>query len=146
MIRKGRFLLPAQGQGLFSPVYIDDLVAGIVLAAGLDAGKGQIYTISGSAAVSCEEFFSHHSRILGSDQPPRKVSTGFAILLAEITRRLVQLFGGQTELGRGTIDMLSRTHGYSIDKARRQLGYEPTIELEEGMARTEAWVRQENLL
>ena len=132
MIRKGKFLLPAHGRGLFSPVYIDDLVAGIELAAGRDAGKGQIYTISGPAGVSCEEFFGYHARMLGSRKPARKVSTGFAIALAETARRVVQLFGGRTELGRGTIDMLSRSAGYSIDKARLQLGYEPRVDLEEG--------------
>jgi len=32
-ITAGRLVLPAQGQGQISPVYIDDLVEGIVLAA-----------------------------------------------------------------------------------------------------------------
>ena len=101
MIQQGKFLLPAHGQGIFSPVYIDDLVDGLVLAAGMEAGKGQIYTISGAAGVSCEEYFGYHARMLGSDKPARTVSTGFAIALAETARWLVQLFGGQTELGRG---------------------------------------------
>ncbi|MCZ6831065.1 MAG: NAD-dependent epimerase/dehydratase family protein [Gammaproteobacteria bacterium] len=146
MIQQGKFLLPAHGQGIFSPVYIDDLVDGLVLAAGQDAGRGQIYTISGSAGVSCEEYFGYHARMLGLTRPARKVSTGFAIALAETVRWLVQLFGGQTELGRGTIDMLSRNAGYSIEKARLQLGYEPQVDLEEGMRRTEQWAREQKLI
>ena len=40
MMRAGQFLLPDAGQGVFSPVYIDDLVDGIVLAAGKSRGCG----------------------------------------------------------------------------------------------------------
>ena len=58
----------------------------------------------------------------------------------------MQLFGGQTELGRGTIDMLSRKTGYSIEKARLQLGYEPQVDLEEGMRRTQQWAKEQGLL
>ena len=76
----------------------------------------------------------------------RKVSTGLALMLAETARRLVQLFGGQTELGRGTIDMLSRSGGYSIEKAREQLGFQPAVNLEEGMARTATWARATGLI
>ena len=68
------------------------------------------------------------------------------IVLAETVRRLVGLFGGQTELGRGTIDMLSRTAGYSIEKAKEELGYVPHFSLEEGMRCTEDWVQSEGIV
>lgn len=142
MIASGKFLLPAHGEGLFSPVYIDDLVRGIALAAGKDEGRGQIYNISGDGPVSCNEFFSYYARMLGSDKQLRMVSTRAATLLAETGRRTVQLFGGHTEMGRGAVDMLSRTAGYSIEKARSQLGYKPEMGLQAGMEKTEAWARQ----
>jgi nucleoside-diphosphate-sugar epimerase len=41
---------------------------------------------------------------------------------------------------------LARTGTYSIAKARRVLGYEPAIDLDEGMRRTEVWLRGEGLL
>ena len=41
---------------------------------------------------------------------------------------------------------LARPGTYSIAKARRMLGYDPAIELDEGMARTEAWLRAEGLV
>ena len=39
LLRKRRFVLPAGGRGIFSPVYIDDLVEGVVRAA-RRAGRG----------------------------------------------------------------------------------------------------------
>jgi nucleoside-diphosphate-sugar epimerase len=140
MLAKGRFLLPAHGQGVFSPVYIDDLVEGIVLAAANAEGRGQIFTIGGGPGVPCAEFFGYHARMLGRDKPLPAVSTRTAMVIAETGRRVYQLLGLPTELGRGTIDMLSRRAGYSIEKARSVLGYQPRINLEDGMQRTAEWV------
>jgi nucleoside-diphosphate-sugar epimerase len=41
---------------------------------------------------------------------------------------------------------LSRTGTYSIEKARRLIGYEPRIDLDEGMRHTEAWLHEQGLL
>lgn len=139
MIAAGRFMLPAHGQGKFSPVYIDDLVQGVVLAGSDAAAGGQIYTITGAASVSCAEFFGYHYRMLGITKPVRTLSTGLALFVAEAARLSSGLVGGNTEQGRGTVDMLSRRAGYSIAKARQMLGYEPQFTLPEGMRRTAAW-------
>lgn len=143
MIKRGRFLLPAHGRGLFSPVYIDDLVQGIVLASTTTQAKGQVFNISGGIEPTCCEFFSHHAAWAGV-AAPRTMSTTAARLLATTVGGLTRLAGGQSELGRGTIDMLSRRAGYSIDKARNLLGYTPQIDLTEGMQRTQAWVIEQD--
>ncbi|MBE9544468.1 MAG: NAD(P)-dependent oxidoreductase, partial [Proteobacteria bacterium] len=65
MIKAGQFMLPANGKSIFSPVYIDDLLTGMKLAAGLPSGAGQIFNLGGGLALTCEEFFSHHYRWLG---------------------------------------------------------------------------------
>jgi nucleoside-diphosphate-sugar epimerase len=52
-----------------------------------------------------------------------------------------------TELSAASVDYIAKEHGrYSIDKARRVLGYEPKVDLEEGMRRCEEWLRAEGLL
>ena len=82
-IAAGRFFLPAMGAGIHSPVYVDDLVGGVLLAARSEAASGQVLTISGGVGVTCEEFFAHYSRMLG--RPPiRKVPTSAAIALAAL--------------------------------------------------------------
>jgi nucleoside-diphosphate-sugar epimerase len=145
MLQSGKFLLPARGEGLFSPVYIDDLVEGLLLAAGHREGAGQIFNISGGIEPSCAEFFGYHANMAGA-KAPRTMATSTALFIAETARVLAQAFGAKTELGRGTIDMLSRKAGYSIEKAQRVLGYEPQVSLEEGMRRTEQWARETGLI
>jgi nucleoside-diphosphate-sugar epimerase len=146
LMSSGRFPLPAHGLGVFSPVYIDDLVRGISLAAEQPEGRGEIFTISGEGGISCEEFFGYHAAMAGRPRALLRMSTGLAVFLAEAGRRLLQLFGRQTELGRGTMDMLSRKAGYSIEKARALIGYQPEISVEEGMRRTREWAENAGLV
>ena len=146
MIRKGMFLLPARGRGVFSPVYIDDLVDGIVLAAGLEAGEGQIFNLLGVEPVPTEEFFAHPVRWAGRSGPPRSFSTPTAIRLATVAGAVSKLLGRPSEASAETMRMLSKTNAVSGEKARRLLGYEARVKLDEGMARTEAWLREQGLL
>jgi len=145
MIKKGLFLLPAHGKGVFRAIYIDDLVNGVMLAAEKDEGIGQIFILGGERAVTCERFFGHYHRMLGKSAP-RAMSTSSAVAIAEIGRAVFRLLGKQTELGRGAMEMLSKKNTVSNAKAHKLLGWYPQVELEEGMKRTEAWLREQKIL
>ena len=143
MIRRGQFLLPAHGRGRFQPIYIDDLVDGVLLAAGLAAGAGQIFNLTGGVEVPTAEFFSHHMRWAGRSGPPRSVSTAGAVRITRALQLLGRLRGRPSEASPQTMLMLSKEHGVSIDKARHLLGYAPRVDVAEGLRRTEAWLRAE---
>lgn len=145
MIKKGLFLLPAHGKGVFRPIYLDDLVNGILLAAEKDAAAGQILLIGGERGVPCEEFFGYYYRMLNKGAP-RTMSTAAAIWVAETGRFIFTLLGKPTELGRGAIEMLSKKTTISNDKAHRLLGWQEEISLSEGMRRTEIWLREQGFL
>lgn len=146
MIQKGLFFLPARGRGIFRAIYIDDLVDGIVLAAEKEVGCGQVFVLGGQAAVTCDEFFGSYYRMLGKGEHPPHFSTRVAVALAEAGRVLFALAGRQTELGRGAMEMLSKKNTVSNAKAKRILGWEPQVDLAEGMRRTEAWLRVQGML
>lgn len=145
MIRKGLFLLPAHGQGIFRAIYIDDLVNGIMLAAEKDEGAGQIFILGGEETITCETFFRHYYRMLGKGSP-RMMSSSSAITIAEIGRVLFKLLGKPTELGRGAMEMLSKKNTVSNQKAHDLLGWHPQVDLDEGMRRTEVWLRERKIL
>ncbi len=146
MIRRRLFFLPAHGRGVMAPIYIDDLVDGIVLAAGLEAGAGQIFNLIGVAPVATAEFFAHHVRWAGRSGVPPSFSTPTALRLASLASFAGKLLRHPSEASRESMLMLSKSHTVSMEKARRVLGYEPTVGLAEGMQRTEAWLREEGAL
>lgn len=145
MLKKGQFLLPDGGRGIFSPVWVDDLVEGVVRAGCLDAGLGQVFTLTSGEGVPCAEFFGHHARWMGKTRVPTAPSWLLNPAL-EAARASIQAFGGRTDLGRGTMDLLNRRGTYSIAKARRLLGYEPKMRVEEGLRLCENWAREAGLI
>ena len=48
-------------------------------------------------------------------------------------------------MGDASLGMLLRTGTYSIEKAREVLGYDPAVDLDEGMKRVGAWLDAEGL-
>jgi nucleoside-diphosphate-sugar epimerase len=136
------FLLPAHGKGILSPIYIDDLVDGIVLAAGSSTAAGHIFSLTGGRGVTCEEYFSYHWRWAGKTGKPRSYSTATVTRLAQLASVIRRALGQKSEAGPEALALLSKPGTFSIEKARRTLGYQPKISLEEGMRRTEAWLYQ----
>src|SRR4051794_28898863 len=145
MIKSGQMVLPEGGRGQIGPVYVDNLADGVLLAAESEAAVGEIFTIADGYAVDIGDFFGHYARMLGKSGV-RTLPTAVARTIAATGGRIEKTLGRDTEMSAASIDYLAKRGGYSIEKARRVLGYEPKIGLEEGMRRCEEWLRSENLL
>jgi nucleoside-diphosphate-sugar epimerase len=144
-LRANRFRLIGDGQGVMTPVYIDDLVECILLALTLPGATGRGYTVWDGSPVPAEQFFNHYARMLGRERIPRlpRVLAGIAAGAQEAAA----LVTGKSPLfTRNAISFVSRRAPYSNRRARELLGWEPRVRLEEGMRRTEMWFRQEGLL
>jgi nucleoside-diphosphate-sugar epimerase len=142
-LARRRFILPALGRGIFSPVYIDNLVDGIVAASG-PAGAGGVFTLSDGVGVTTREFFGHYARLLGRRLPV--LPTGAAVALASAAALGARATRQETEINAAAARYLARTGTYAIDRARTVLGYDPQVSLAEGMERTAAWLREQALV
>lgn len=139
-LRAGRVVLPARGRGVFDPVYIDDLVAAVIAAGEVAEASGRVVNLGGGAPVTTAEFFGHYCRMLGIG-PPRTAPTPVATGLATVVGWASRARGRPSEITAATMRMLSGTGSLSIERARQLLGWEPSIDLHEGMAITERWLR-----
>ena len=129
-----RFVLPALGRGVFSPVYVDDLVEGIRLAGAVEGAAGRAFNLTDGRGVATRDFFGHYGRFLGRRIPV--VPTRLARALAACASALSERAGRPTEINADSASYLARTGTYSIAAAREVLGYEPAVGLGEGMQRT----------
>ena len=145
LLRSGQAALPSGGRGLHSPVYVDDLVAGVLQAATVPEAAGGTFTVTGAEAVTIGVFMGHYCRMLGID-PPRTLPAGVARSAARVIDAVARLRRAPNEVTPAGIDYLMRRGTYSIARARAVLGYEPAVDLDEGMRRTEAWLRSAGLI
>lgn len=141
LIKARRFSLPGKGRGIHSPVYIDNLLDAVVLAAASAAADGQVFTLSDGVGVPCREFFAPYAELVG-----RKLimlPTPVAIGAAAVIQQLARLSEGDNDINPASARYMLRTGTYSIDKARRVLGWVPRVGVEEGLGRTVGWLREQ---
>ncbi len=144
-IRAGQLALPSRGGAIFSQIYIDDLVEGLLLAARAPAGAGEVFTLTDGAPVTTAEYFGHLTRLAGRGEP-RTLPTPALMALAGAGALFARALRRPTEITPETIRYMARTGSYSIEKARSLLGFEPRVTLAEGMLQTERWLREEGLI
>ncbi len=146
LIRARRFALPEHGRGIHSPIYVDDLVAGMTAAAESEAATGQVITLSGGTGVTTSEFFDHYARMLGRRTVPT-VPTRVALAAAGLQSGFARARGSDSELTPHGVRYLALRRGtYGIAKAQTLLGWTPRVSLAEGMAETEIWARERGLI
>ena len=130
MMRAGRFFLPTPGDGLMTPVFVDDLVDAIVRALGEPRAAGRAYTVWDGSPVSAREYFE---RLAG-----RPVRT----LPAPLLRAAALALG----MGPAAVTFVTRRAVFPNARAREELGWRPETTLEHGMALTREWARTAGLL
>jgi nucleoside-diphosphate-sugar epimerase len=135
LIKSGRAALPMKGRGIITLVYVDDLVDCIYRALTLPEGEGGIFTAWDGRPVTAKEFFDHYARMLGRN--------GVRTAPAALLRPLMRLTPG---VNPDDLIFLMRRAVYPNARAREVLGWEPRVTLEDGMARTERWLREVGLL
>ncbi|MFD7076289.1 NAD-dependent epimerase/dehydratase family protein [Nocardioides sp. NPDC059952] len=145
MVKPTGFPLPNGGRGVFSPVYIDNFVDGMVLVlAHPEVTQGQIFNLSDGVGIPCREFFGRLAEMSGGKVVylPIRIATRLADMVGALIRRT----GTHSDLAAGTMHMLNRTGTFSIEKAERVLGYQPVVTFDEGMDRVAAWAADEGLV
>ncbi len=144
MLRAGTFALVDGDRGVLSPVFVDDVVAGGLAAAGHPDGLGEVFHVTGGRGVPPRVFFGHYARMLGVRL--RSVPPVVARAAAPLVAGAFRAVGKAPPLSGRTLEYVTHPGTYAIDKAARVLGWRPAVGLDDGMARTEAWLRAEGLL
>ncbi len=145
LINSGQMMLINGGTGLCNYVYIDNLLDATLAATKRDPSVGQVYLITDGIAVTWKEFFGYYAEMAGKPEI-RSVPEWLAKTIALGMEMTSKLTGKPPKITREAVGFLTRQARFSIEKARRELGYQPRISLEEGMKLTEQWLREAGYL
>lgn len=137
LMQKNFFALANADRNKIDRVYIDNLIDGIFLAAEKES-DGQIFNITDGSQTSNRQFYTLLASVAGESEP--------ASMPALAIKAAVRTAGKQMGISPEAIDFMNRSHTCSIEKANCLLGYQPRIDLEEGMAKTAAWLREQNYI
>jgi nucleoside-diphosphate-sugar epimerase len=135
MVEAGRFAWIGGGTHLTDTTHVDNVVEGLLLAAA-KGRAGEAYFVTDGDRVVFREFVSALIETQGVEPPTRSVPAAVAGPMAaasETAWRLLRL-GGEPPLTRFAFWISSQECTIDISKARSELGYEPVITRESGLA------------
>ncbi|HUG52237.1 MAG TPA: NAD(P)-dependent oxidoreductase [Vicinamibacteria bacterium] len=141
-IARGRYAVVGSGRPHYPLVAIDDLLAGYELALSHPAAVGQDFILAGPRSVSQDELARTIACHTGGRVWPFRIPAAPVRLLGDLCEALCVPLEVDPPLHRRRIDFWTKNRSFSIEKARRLLGYEPAVDVEEGIERTARWYRQ----
>lgn len=141
MVRAGKARILGRGDNRLNVVYAGNVAEAALTAASLPKAAGEAYNCSNDGVITQEQYVALIARTLGVPPPrhhaPYRAAyfTGFLLeCLGHLTRSRKPPF-----VTRYAVWLMGRRSYFSADKARRELGWKPTVTYEVGVPRTIAW-------
>jgi nucleoside-diphosphate-sugar epimerase len=145
-ISRKLFVMIGSGETLYHLSYIDDLIEGIVLAARKQEGLGEVFTIAGAEYTTIRELVDRIADVLGKPRPRFRVPFYPVFVAAVVCEKTCRALGVEPPLYPRRVEFFHKSRAFSIEKARRLLGYEPRVGLTEGLQATADWYRAQGLI
>ena len=146
MLAKRTFMLVGPCKENFHAVYIDDLVDGFLRVLETPGIAGETFIIGGAGYLSLKDYIAQAAKALGAPMPWLRFPYWFFYFAAVVIEAVCVPFGIEPPLHRRRVSFYKNNRAFSIDKARKMLGYSPVVALEEGMRRTVTWYRENGYL
>lgn len=147
MVEKGRFLMIGDGRTMNHPVYVENVVDCLQLAAAAEEAKGRTYLAGDAEPTTLNRLVELIAETLDVDlRMLRFPSYRLAWLGAASIEFACKPIGVTPPIFRRRLSWFRTNRAFRVDRARRELGYEPRVGLREGLARTAAWYRDQGLL
>lgn len=145
-ISRGRFVMIGSGEVLYQLTFIDDLVDGIVRAGRRPEAVGEVFTLAGPRITTLRELVDAIADAVGARRPRLRLPYAPVYLASVVCEKLCKLIGVSPPLFPRRVEFFEKDRAFDISKARRLLGYDPRVDLDEGLRRTAAWYREQGLI
>jgi nucleoside-diphosphate-sugar epimerase len=133
--RAGRLPQIGDGTNLVDLTYVDNVVHALRLAVTQPDAANRTFTITNGQPVVLWDVIRRMLAAAGCSIG-RRIPYPVAYAAAALMEARARLTGNEPLLTRYSVAILARTQTYSIDAARRWLGYEPIVTIEDALDRT----------
>lgn len=144
--RKKQLKMVGEGKNLVDISYVDNVAHAHLLAAEnlLTSGtaSGQPYFISQGEPVNLWDWVNDLFTRMGVKSVNKKVSFSAAYMVGGALEVFHKVFRKNVEprMTRFLAEQLAKSHYFSCNKAKSDLGYKPLVSTEEGLERTVEWL------
>ncbi|MBN1521997.1 MAG: NAD-dependent epimerase/dehydratase family protein [Candidatus Aureabacteria bacterium] len=146
LAKKGKFLMFGSGKAYYHPVYIDNLSEGFWCA--FESGKfsAEPYIIADEEYFAIKDLVKKVGESMGIDVKFTHLPF-FPLYAAACACEFICMpFKISPPLFRRRVDWFRQNRAFRIDKAKKDLGYQPKIGIEEGLKRTAEWYKEKGYI
>jgi nucleoside-diphosphate-sugar epimerase len=143
-IEQGRMFVIGSGRNHLPLVHVRDAARGLLLAASADDADGEAFLLVSDERVTQSEYLEAIAAELGAAPPRRRIPYRLALAVGAAAEAAVKVSGGKRPppLSRYGFQLLGGENRFDIGKARDVLGFEPQVDLADGVRESVAWYRQ----
>jgi nucleoside-diphosphate-sugar epimerase len=141
-IARRRFIMLGDGRTLFHMVHVRDLVAGMQLAAERPEAIGEPFIIAGEEYCSLQELAARIAAASGVPAPRLRVPVWPFFVAGALCEAVCIPLGIDPPIYRRREAFFTKNRAFHIDKAKRLLGYRPSVALDDGLRETATWYRE----
>jgi nucleoside-diphosphate-sugar epimerase len=143
-LRKRTMRYPgARGERALNTIFVDNLVDAVLLGVANDAAVGQTYNLTDGELVSKRRFIEAVADAMGLPHPTLMPPFWAAWLVTWCSEKVAKMRGAKEApmFNFTRLKFLGLNLDFSIEKARRELGYGPRVKFEEAIGETMDWYR-----
>jgi nucleoside-diphosphate-sugar epimerase len=144
LLRKGQMAYIDGGRATGGFLYVDNAVDAMIAAARSPEAEGQVYNLSDGTGASWKTYVKALADGLGCRSPWINLPYGAAMAIAgamEAPYHWLKMLPGRPMLTRHAVFLLGRDQEFLNGRARAELGFTSRVSMEEGIARSVAWVK-----
>jgi nucleoside-diphosphate-sugar epimerase len=142
MAQKGLFPKVGSRPKLTPLIHVDDAIRGLLLAAE-KGGIGEIYLITNKNSLPFDEIRKILQKALGVIRLPLYIPEWAALSIASLTEKIFPVLGKIPPVSRKNIESTLADRVFSIEKARREMGFNPQVDPAEGLKVTVEWYKEQ---
>ncbi|HEY7480566.1 MAG TPA: NAD-dependent epimerase/dehydratase family protein [Gemmatimonadales bacterium] len=139
MVVRRRFPLIDGGEKYFHTVHVNDLVNGLLLLGSHPRAVGETFILGGEGYVKLSELAGMIAELAGVPPPRLRLPAKPFQLAGSLVEKICVPFGIEPPIYRRRVDFYTKSRAFSIEKARRMLGYQPQVKLRDGLRETLEW-------
>jgi dihydroflavonol-4-reductase len=145
-LARGRFPMLGRGEVFYHLTFIDDLVRGFELCGDTPAARDREYILAGPEYTTLNELVALIAAELKVSPPTWHLPVWPAWLAGAVCEAVCVPLGIEPPIFRRRVDFYRKSRAFDTTRARRELGYNPTVDLRTGIHRTAEWYRSQGLL
>lgn len=144
-IKNHHFFMIGSGENKMHYVFVKDLVQGARLAELSSQHSGE-YILTGAQPTLFKVIINEVASSIGETLPPISIPIPLALILARICQVFTLLTGVQLPLFPSRVKTMITPYWYSINKAKKEIGYNPKVSFKKGATITGKWYLEKGWL